>query len=522
MTDGQTDSSYHRRAILLIGGAFLFRLLYSLFYPVHLAGDEAYYWDWGRRPALGYYSKPPLIAWLYGSIDWIASGSLFAIRFTAIFLGTLSLIFSYLLTRKLFDTRTAFLAVLIGLAVPGNCLLNFVLTIDAPMMLAWSVALYFFWKYTRGENPVSSLIVVFVALGLGHLSKQMMLMFPPLAFAFLATGKETRPLLKRPGPWLALGGSLVFLIPPYLIWNSQNGWITFTHMKGHVGAENEASLLEALFGRAADFLEFVGTQLGALSPITAVLLFMLAVLPLFSRKTLTPEVRFLITFCGPLLLLFLGLAAFQKVQPNWPAPLYISGVSLVAAWFTNHIKWYPESDKSRSSLLRTSLWIGFTLCAVFYFLPIALQVTGYEQHKSNPNRRMIGSGRLGLAVQEVRETIPGWENHFVIASGHRYLTAWLAFELPDQPRVYRVGDDTIHSQYELWPEPWADGRAGQNAIFVNPGQETTPPRFLSEGFAEVRPIDTVEVLFGSGPREYTVFQCLNLTGPVRKLTRDHD
>ena len=151
----RSDSSYRRKVLLLIAGAFFFRVLYSLFYPVHLAGDEAYYWEWGRRPALGYYSKPAMIAWLYGIVNWIGGGSLFSVRFTAILLGTASLFVTYLLTRKLFDSRTAFIAVILALAVPGNCLLNFVLTIDAPLILAWSLSLYFLWKYSQGEQPFS-------------------------------------------------------------------------------------------------------------------------------------------------------------------------------------------------------------------------------------------------------------------------------------------------------------------------------------------------------------------------------
>src|SRR5215467_1010926 len=36
---------------------------------IHLAiwpinGDEAQYWDWSKHLAFGYYSKPPVVAWL--------------------------------------------------------------------------------------------------------------------------------------------------------------------------------------------------------------------------------------------------------------------------------------------------------------------------------------------------------------------------------------------------------------------------------------------------------------------------
>ena len=45
--------------VLKVGAAF--------FTNFSLYGDEAQYWLWSQSPALGYYSKPPLLAWfLYG------------------------------------------------------------------------------------------------------------------------------------------------------------------------------------------------------------------------------------------------------------------------------------------------------------------------------------------------------------------------------------------------------------------------------------------------------------------------
>ena len=51
------------------------RLLYLLVQPLDLVGDEAYYWDWGRHPAWGYFSKPPLIAWLMALVIRIGGDS---------------------------------------------------------------------------------------------------------------------------------------------------------------------------------------------------------------------------------------------------------------------------------------------------------------------------------------------------------------------------------------------------------------------------------------------------------------
>ena len=56
-----------------------------------LAADECYYWDWGRRLAWGYYSKPPMIGWLMGAVARLKSNSLMGIRICALLMATCSL-----------------------------------------------------------------------------------------------------------------------------------------------------------------------------------------------------------------------------------------------------------------------------------------------------------------------------------------------------------------------------------------------------------------------------------------------
>ena len=57
------DQNWDRHFGGLLLGVVLFRLVYVCFFvrQFDLAGDEAYYWDWGRRLDWGYFSKPPMI-----------------------------------------------------------------------------------------------------------------------------------------------------------------------------------------------------------------------------------------------------------------------------------------------------------------------------------------------------------------------------------------------------------------------------------------------------------------------------
>ncbi|MCA8989583.1 MAG: hypothetical protein KDA78_18190, partial [Planctomycetaceae bacterium] len=56
----------------VLGSLLLLRMGFIALSPVDLIADESYYWDWSRRLDYGYYSKPPMIAW----INWLSTAVL--------------------------------------------------------------------------------------------------------------------------------------------------------------------------------------------------------------------------------------------------------------------------------------------------------------------------------------------------------------------------------------------------------------------------------------------------------------
>src|SRR5258706_3129862 len=102
-------------ATLVLLGLALFRLLYlPLFCAVtDLAGDESYYWDWGRHPDWGYFSKPPLIGWLMGAVGWLTGNAEWGVRLAALLCGTASLWLLQALARKMAGERAALLLLLL-------------------------------------------------------------------------------------------------------------------------------------------------------------------------------------------------------------------------------------------------------------------------------------------------------------------------------------------------------------------------------------------------------------------------
>ncbi len=502
MSSSLSQSPFLSRSIWLIAAVLVFRLIYAWFIPVNPAGDEAYYWDWGRQLDYGYYSKPPFIAWLYAFVDWIGQGSLFGIRATAAVLGTTSVLLLYFLTAALFDPKTGWVAVILGLVAPANSVLSFFLTIDAPLMFTWSMALWMLWRYLSGKGGTGTLIVLLFALGIGHLSKQMMMIFPVLTVVYLAMKGETRHHLKRPALLLTLFGSYLFLAPP-LIWNAQNEWITFQHTGHHFESDGFQ-----LGTRIREFFSFFGSQFGVLSPVTAFLVYSLCIPGLFIIRKVTSPIRYCLTFSAIPLAGLLILAMRQELQPNWPAVFYVSAIALTAGWYTGAVTLFKFPPVAWRKLLPITVSIGLFLILYFYAAPLFFKAIGKPGHKADPERRLMSHDLVVDKVEAIRRAQPDADDLFLAALGHRDLISHLAFGLPDQPRVYGWhGQDTILSQYDLWPNPEDDGNVGKNGLIVQWGSVAALPPKVANAFTSVKKLEEFTVPFGyNAERTYTVFR----------------
>ena len=56
----------------IVAAVTALRLVLLRFDQTDLFVDESQYWLWGQHFAFGYYSKPPLIAWVIGAVTTLA------------------------------------------------------------------------------------------------------------------------------------------------------------------------------------------------------------------------------------------------------------------------------------------------------------------------------------------------------------------------------------------------------------------------------------------------------------------
>ena len=500
LTSDSDSPTWLKRFWWLLAAVFIARIGVMMMFVsgADLAGDEAYYWDWGRRPDWCYYSKPPMIGWLMGVIGWLTGNAEWGIRFAALLLGTATLVIVHRMALVMFDARTAFVAALLVLLTIANAGLNLLFTIDAPLLLFWTLGLLLFWL--AAQKPACNMrwLALALVIGLGTLSKQMMLAFPGMMLLFAAVSREDRGLLRNPRMWLAMLAGMAFIIP-VLKWNQEHAWITLEHTKHHFDTKNLG------FGKwIGRTLENVGLQALIYTPVTFVALVAAMWAGIRQRANLTRAALFLLLTSAPVLAIFAVLALRQRINPNWPAAFFVPAFILAAAWMCGRL---PTT--AHPGWQRWSLRVGGALVALVHVLLVVVFTTNLKS--INKLASIRGWREAGVEAQKFLDQVPQPERTFVMALGHRYHAAQMAFYMPSHPRLYRYeASETVQSQYEIWPGP--EERIGYDALILDPspGKGLLQNAPFMECFEKLEHRGDINIPLGQEKREFSVYLGRNL------------
>jgi 4-amino-4-deoxy-L-arabinose transferase-like glycosyltransferase len=196
-----------------------------------LSPDEAYYWMWGQRPALSYFSKGPGVAFVIRSSTAIFGDNEFGVRFWSPFLAAGTSLLLYYFAQRLFSALAGFWTVVALNITPIFNLGSLVLTIDPLSIFLWVAAFYAFWLALE-QSPDFSWWWPFTGLliGLGFLCKFTNALEVISILLVLSFTRHLRREFLRPNLYLLLFAAALGTIPP-LVWNSQHAWITLAHLK---------------------------------------------------------------------------------------------------------------------------------------------------------------------------------------------------------------------------------------------------------------------------------------------------
>ncbi len=303
----------------------LVRLIVLMFSTLNLSVDEAQYWRWSTEFDWGYYSKPPMIAWIIGLSTSIFGHDEWAIRLLAPFLHATTGIFLFLAGRRLWSEKEGFFAAAIYLTMPGVWLSSTIISTDAALLMFWSAGLYALTRL-RDQQNLTNAALLGIAIGLGFLSKYAMVYFLiGLALALLFDQTGRRALLSPRGAVTALAAGLI--LTPHALWSLGNGFKTIGHT-----ADN-ANWGEDMFN-PDEFFTFFFDQFGVFGPVSFALLVTFVILFALSRTQLRSDTRarLLLGFVLPPLLIILVQAFLSRAHANWAATAYPAAAILIGAW----------------------------------------------------------------------------------------------------------------------------------------------------------------------------------------------
>jgi 4-amino-4-deoxy-L-arabinose transferase-like glycosyltransferase len=419
---------------LFLAALTVFRLYYAQSIP--LSEDEAYYWDWSRRLAWGYYDQGPMVAWLIRLGAGLFGHTALGVRCMAVFLSLGLSLLIYDLCRRLWQNPLMGLALVAGLNLSLLFTVGAVLmTYDTPQAFFWLLSLYCTARAVFEERRLFWYLGG-VALGLAILSKYTSGLLPVLILLFLAFSRDKRHWLGRKEPWLAstLAGLIIL---PNLLWNAEHFWAAFYNTLRHT---SNGGFKFTLF-------EFLGGQIGLVGPVLFGFLAVGLIRAWRQAKSGDGIMAYFLWTSLPVLLLFTLLSIQSRMQANWPAIGYLAAMPAAAAALWPLI----ESSRRWRGWGLAGLAIGLIMVmTALYPGPLlkALQVP----KDANPFSKIYGWEQMAAPLKGALEKWPDAKRPFVFARSHQ-LNGLTAFYGPGQPKVEAVFMGGRLSQYVFWSDP---------------------------------------------------------------------
>lgn len=467
------------RAVVVIVAAAILRLLVAALAPAF--PDEAYYWEWSRNLATGYFDHPPAIAWLI-AIGASVSKSPLGVRLGPVLAGFLAALATIATARRLGGGGAALLAAVVISVLPFAAAGLILATPDAPLLAGAAVALYCVVRMLESapgsRDSGKWWLATGVALGAAFWSKYTSIFFPLAVVVAVIVHPALRVRLKEPGPYVAVAvAAIVFL--PVLVWNSRHDWISFAYQIQHGLAAPSGSALKRAWRFEGDFF---GGQAGLASPILFILLG-IAVARSLSRRS--DEKRFMLaTIALVSFVFFVYSATRRRVEPNWPAPAYIPAVVLLVTM---------PLGATAKKWLNAGVVLAAVMSALIYVQGV-VPVLPINPAK-DPIARAHGWADVAHRVDSIVKATSGttW------LGGDRYQEASeLAFHTSMRP-TFAVNLAGRPNQYDVWPRFPNVARVGDNLVLVvddDAGGVHGSVRMLTPFFGEARRSELVELKRG--------------------------
>lgn len=295
----------------------IFHWIFSAYLPP--AEDEIYYWTWAKDLQASYYDHPPMVAYLIAFSTKIFGNGLFGIRFFAPLFALIVL----LILRALCGRAQLLYYVCLTPVFMGGA---FLMTPDVPLMLFWSLYLFWFVKVgkllsTWSDDPITRVYhpspisgalwgLGGVILGLGFLSKYSMFLAVPCSFMALFFR------YRASGWWRGylIHLCVAFLVAsPLIYYNIAHDFVSFRFQWGNAMQGHGIHI--------SRFFEYLGGQILMVGALPLIMLPWILLWRPEIRDDSKLDARFY--FFVPTIFFFMLQSFRHKLEANWGLVTYL-------------------------------------------------------------------------------------------------------------------------------------------------------------------------------------------------------
>ena len=309
------DSFKNNYLFLLIFIILCIRIVSLYFSPLEVQGDEAQYWYWSTYFDWGYYSKPPLVAWIIGIFTSTFGNSIFILKLP-------SLLAHFLTSFVLFNLSKAFnrnteeslwlsITYLLFFAVS---LSSNIISTDPFLLLFWSSSLLFF-KICLNKKSIKNIILTSIFVALGFYAKYAMIYFFLSSVVLISFTDNKKELVKS---ILIISFFVLIFISPHLYWVYSTNWVTFIHTGDNFNWNASLYNFEQL-------INFIVSQFFISTPI----ILFIFIKQFAKTKKFIQSYSFEIAFSLPILVLIAAQSFISRANANWSSVAFI-GVTMIA------------------------------------------------------------------------------------------------------------------------------------------------------------------------------------------------
>ena len=494
-------------ALILATG--LLRLLWAA--SLGPGTDEAYHYLFTVHPAWSYFDHPPMLAVVESAGVALAGGvaSAFALRlgFVVLFAGSTWLMAR--LTSRFFGPWAGVCAAL-GLNVSAyhTAAVGAFALPDGPLLFFWLGTLDLMATAFEAPGRLKPWAGVGLAWGLAMLSKYHAIFLPAGAVLYIILDPEARRVLRKPGPYLAVGVGLA-VFSPVIFWNATHGWASFAFQGGRAVAR-AGFRLDALMGA-------IGGQVAYLFPwIWWTLVALLIGRGRAFYRGATAAERFLVCQSVVPLVAFTAVACARPILPHWTLVGFLSLFPLLGRQWVERHRANPVGMRRRLIAASAVPALVAGLVVLEYRTGL-LQRFGLSAH-ADPTVDMYGWDQV--AAELGRRGLLDSPDGFLFtrswfSSGH------LGFATRGSGVPVLCYNHKDARSFAFWSRP-ADW-LGRDGVLVVLDDSTIEPGCYERFFERIEPAGGFEVTRPGGPvRRVRLYRCRNQVVAFPFLPGDPD